>query len=84
MHRALEHIRSMPGSCVVVIDDYFVDVTAYLGEHVRLCLRSLLMLIKLYSLVEPQCCASIPYARSKIMLRHHGRLTADSSEFQPS
>ncbi|KAJ7193290.1 hypothetical protein GGX14DRAFT_16256 [Mycena pura] len=33
MHRALEHIKSMPGSCVVVIDDYFVDVTAYLREH---------------------------------------------------
>ena len=39
--RALEYIESKPGTCVVVIDDYFLDVTEYLGEHVRLYLRSL-------------------------------------------
>ncbi|KAJ7207595.1 hypothetical protein GGX14DRAFT_396416 [Mycena pura] len=31
--RALVYIESIPGTCVVVIDDYFVDVTEYLGEH---------------------------------------------------
>ncbi|KAJ7207592.1 hypothetical protein GGX14DRAFT_521999 [Mycena pura] len=31
--RALEYIESKPGTFVVVIDDYFVDVTEYLGEH---------------------------------------------------
>lgn len=32
--QAHEYIESKPGRCVVVIDDYFVDVSAYLGEHV--------------------------------------------------
>ncbi|KAJ7161251.1 hypothetical protein C8R43DRAFT_880841 [Mycena crocata] len=31
--RAHDYIKSKPGSCVVLIEDYFVDVTAYLGEH---------------------------------------------------
>ncbi|KAF7303190.1 Stearoyl-CoA desaturase [Mycena kentingensis (nom. inval.)] len=33
LDKAHEYILAKPGSCVVVIDDYFVDVTAYLGEH---------------------------------------------------
>ncbi|KAJ7651627.1 hypothetical protein DFH06DRAFT_1207561 [Mycena polygramma] len=33
LERAQEYIKSKPGTCVVVIDDYFVDVTPYLGEH---------------------------------------------------
>ncbi|KAJ7361409.1 hypothetical protein DFH08DRAFT_844042 [Mycena albidolilacea] len=31
--QAHEYIQSKPGRCVVVIDDYFVDVSTYLGEH---------------------------------------------------
>ncbi|KAJ7654837.1 hypothetical protein B0H17DRAFT_1163477 [Mycena rosella] len=31
--QAYAYINSKPGSCVVVIDDCFVDATAYLGEH---------------------------------------------------
>ncbi|KAJ7091021.1 hypothetical protein C8R44DRAFT_720097 [Mycena epipterygia] len=31
--QAYEHIASRSGSCVVLIDDYFVDVTAYMAEH---------------------------------------------------
>ncbi|KAJ7070728.1 hypothetical protein C8F01DRAFT_1313861 [Mycena amicta] len=31
--RAYEYIQSRQGSCVVVIDDYFVDVSSYLAEH---------------------------------------------------
>lgn len=31
-----EYIKARPGRCVVLIDGYAVDVTNYLGEHVRL------------------------------------------------
>ncbi|KAJ7040291.1 hypothetical protein C8F04DRAFT_1083068 [Mycena alexandri] len=31
--RAHDFIKLKPGSCLVVIDDYFVNVTPYLGEH---------------------------------------------------
>ncbi|KAJ7686705.1 hypothetical protein B0H17DRAFT_709064 [Mycena rosella] len=31
--QAYAYLKSKPGSCVVVIDDCFVDATAYLGEH---------------------------------------------------
>jgi stearoyl-CoA desaturase (delta-9 desaturase) len=34
--QALEYIKSKQGSCVVVIDDHFLDVGSYLGEHVSL------------------------------------------------
>lgn len=30
-----EYIKARPGRCVVVLDGYAVDVTRYLGEHVR-------------------------------------------------
>ena len=33
--RLAEFVRGTPGRCVVVIDGYAVDVTKYLGEHVR-------------------------------------------------
>lgn len=41
LRHAHEYIKSKPGSCVVVIDDYFVDVTKYLGEHVSQTLPEL-------------------------------------------
>ncbi|KAJ7293006.1 fatty acid desaturase-domain-containing protein [Mycena rebaudengoi] len=31
--QALEYIKSKQGSCVVAIDDHFLDVGSYLGEH---------------------------------------------------
>ncbi|KAJ6609376.1 hypothetical protein B0H10DRAFT_1813934 [Mycena sp. CBHHK59/15] len=31
--QAREYVQSKPGSCLVVIDGYFVEVTTYLGEH---------------------------------------------------
>ncbi|KAJ7754945.1 hypothetical protein DFH07DRAFT_822247 [Mycena maculata] len=31
--QAYEYIKSKPGSCVVVIEDYFFDLTTYLAEH---------------------------------------------------
>lgn len=30
-----EYVQARPGVCVVVIDGYAVDVSSYLGEHVR-------------------------------------------------
>lgn len=33
--QAYDYVKSKPGSCVVVIEDYFFDLTPYLGEHVR-------------------------------------------------
>ncbi|KAF7347563.1 Stearoyl-CoA desaturase [Mycena venus] len=33
IQQAHEYIQSKPGRCLVVIEDYFVDVTSYLGEH---------------------------------------------------
>ncbi|KAF7302757.1 Stearoyl-CoA desaturase [Mycena chlorophos] len=33
IERAKEYLCSQQGRCVVVIEDYFVDVTSYLGEH---------------------------------------------------
>ncbi|KAF7339125.1 Stearoyl-CoA desaturase [Mycena venus] len=33
IQQAHEYIQSKPGRCLVVIEDYFVDVTPYLGEH---------------------------------------------------
>ncbi|KAJ7103215.1 hypothetical protein B0H15DRAFT_201371 [Mycena belliarum] len=33
LSQAHDLLNSKPGSCLVIIDDHFVDVTAYLGEH---------------------------------------------------
>lgn len=32
---ARAYAAAKPGRCVLVVDDYVVDATAYLGEHVR-------------------------------------------------
>jgi hypothetical protein len=33
--QAVEYVASRAGCCVMIIDEYLVDVTLYLGEHVR-------------------------------------------------
>lgn len=35
IQQAYEYIGASEGSCVVLINDYFVDVTVYMAEHVR-------------------------------------------------
>jgi hypothetical protein len=37
-----ESINASPWRCILLIDGFAVDATKYLGEHVRLCLISLL------------------------------------------
>lgn len=49
--RLAEFVREKPGRCVVVIDGYAIDVTKYLGEHVRFSLFS-----KLDHPVTYSCC----------------------------
>jgi len=35
LNQVKEFAQSKPGSCIVLIDGFAVDVTVYLGEHVR-------------------------------------------------
>lgn len=77
-----EYVQARPGRCVVVIDGYAVDVTKYMGEHVRSFHTNIIMPPRLNFLLltdyrcSPEarrCCVSTPRALARVTRRRKAR-----------
>jgi hypothetical protein len=82
MDEIQQYRRDKPGRCVILIYEFVVDVTGYLGEHVGQLYRCVHMVLTVRcSLEEPHCYASIlfvPMTRMQWQRMRHRPSTAVS------
>lgn len=71
-----EHVKKFPTGCFIILDDYFVDASSYMGSHViTCCLLSLTLIIDILSSREELgSFVPIPFALTESGKKFFGRM----------